>query len=69
MNTEKIINPPSGYAAFGLFLTLIGVSIYFIVAEAVVEAVVTGIINFVLVLPGLAIVNPNESKGSVSRSP
>jgi len=62
MNTEKIINPPSGYAAFGLFLALIGLTIFFIVSEAVIEAVVTGIVNFVLVLPGLAIVNPNESK-------
>jgi len=62
MNTEKIINPPSGYMAFALFLALIGLTIFFIVSEAVLEAVVTGIVDFILVLPGLAIVNPNESK-------
>ncbi len=62
MNTEKIINPPSGYTAFILFLALIGVMIWSIAAEMVVVAVITGAVNFVLILPGLVIVNPNESK-------
>jgi regulator of protease activity HflC (stomatin/prohibitin superfamily) len=62
MNTEKIINPPSGYAAFTLFLVLLGAMVLSFVAEAVIIGVIIGIVNFVLVLPGLAIVNPNESK-------
>lgn len=62
MNAEKIINPPSGYGALILFLGLFGTMILSSVAEAVMPAVVIGIINFVLVLPGLVIVNPNESK-------
>ncbi|MDB5010333.1 MAG: domain / Band 7 family protein [Mucilaginibacter sp.] len=62
MNTEKIINPPSGYAAFILFLALFAAMILLIVAEAFTIAVIIGIINFVFVLPGLVIVNPNESK-------
>ncbi|MDB5111673.1 MAG: domain / Band 7 family protein [Mucilaginibacter sp.] len=62
MNTEKTINPPSGYAAFILFLALFAAIILLIVAEAFTIAVIIGIINFVFVLPGLVIVNPNESK-------
>ncbi len=62
MNTEKIINPPSGYAAFILFLALIVAMVFAIVTEMVAIAVIIGIINFVLILPGLVIVNPNESK-------
>lgn len=62
MNTEKIINPPSGYTAFVLFLVLLGAIALSFAAEAVIPAVILGIIDFVLVLPGLVIVNPNESK-------
>lgn len=62
MNTEKIINPPSGYTAFILFLALLAAMVLSIAEEAVVIGALIGIVNFVLVLPGLAIVNPNESK-------
>ncbi len=62
MNTEKIINPPSGYAAFILFLVLIGAMIVSFASEAIIIGAVISVINFVLVLPGLVIVNPNESK-------
>jgi regulator of protease activity HflC (stomatin/prohibitin superfamily) len=62
MNTEKIINPPSGYAAFILFLALLAAMVLSFVAEAVIIGAIIGVVNFVLVLPGLAIVNPNESK-------
>jgi regulator of protease activity HflC (stomatin/prohibitin superfamily) len=62
MNTEKIINPPSGYTAFILFLALIAAMVLSLVAEAVVIAAIIGVVNFVLILPGLVIVNPNESK-------
>jgi len=62
MNTEKIINPPSGYLAFVLFLILLAVTALGLAFEEIAVAVVVGVINFVLVLPGLVIVNPNESK-------
>lgn len=62
METEKTINPPSGYAVFVLFLLLTAAAIgafafHFVLTGAIIVAV-----NFILVLPGLVIVNPNESK-------
>ncbi|MFD0749113.1 SPFH domain-containing protein [Mucilaginibacter calamicampi] len=62
MNTEKILNPPSGYLTLIVFLLLLGVTGYCIVNQNFITAVVVGFINFLLVLPGLIIVNPNESK-------
>src|SRR6201995_5548596 len=62
MNTEKIIHPPSGYAVFALFLLLFVVMIGTFIAEQFIIGGLVGIINFILVLPGLVIVNPNESK-------
>ena len=62
MNSEKIINPPSGYGALILFLGLLAATIFSAAVEAIAPAIILGIINFVLVLPGLVIVNPNESK-------
>ncbi|HZY39660.1 MAG TPA: SPFH domain-containing protein [Mucilaginibacter sp.] len=62
MNTEKTINPPSGYAAFALFLILLALSIGTIAVEMFAVGVTAALVNFILVLPGLVIVNPNESK-------
>jgi regulator of protease activity HflC (stomatin/prohibitin superfamily) len=62
MNTEKIINPPSGYAAFILFLALITGAAFALVMELFVPGAVMAVIACVLVLPGLVIINPNESK-------
>ncbi|HEY4193920.1 MAG TPA: SPFH domain-containing protein [Mucilaginibacter sp.] len=62
MNTEKIINPPSGYLAFVLFLVLLALTAVGLAFEEIAIAAVIGVIDFVLVLPGLVIVNPNESK-------
>ncbi|MDB5133420.1 MAG: domain / Band 7 family protein [Mucilaginibacter sp.] len=62
MNTEKIINPPSGYAAFALFLILLALTVLSLAFEEIAIGVILGILNFVFVLPGLVIVNPNESK-------
>jgi regulator of protease activity HflC (stomatin/prohibitin superfamily) len=62
MNTEKIINPPSGYTAFVLFLALLAAMILSFATEAVIPGVIISVVNFVLILPGLVIVNPNESK-------
>jgi regulator of protease activity HflC (stomatin/prohibitin superfamily) len=62
MNTEKIINPPSGYTAFVLFLALLAAMVLSFIAEAIAIGAIIGVVNFVLILPGLVIVNPNESK-------
>ncbi|MCD8739719.1 SPFH domain-containing protein [Mucilaginibacter roseus] len=62
MENEKIINPPSGYATFALFLILIAASGILIWQGMPIIAVIIFILNFSLVLPGLVIVNPNESK-------
>jgi regulator of protease activity HflC (stomatin/prohibitin superfamily) len=62
MNTEKIISPPSGYLAFSLFLILLALTALGLAFEEIPASAILGIINFVFVLPGLVIVNPNESK-------
>jgi len=62
MNTEKILNSPSGYLTLIVFLLLLGVTGYCIVNQNFVTAVIIGLIDFTLVLPGLVIINPNESK-------
>lgn len=62
MNTEKTINPPSGYLAFILFLFLVVAGALCIMAKLQVIGVFIIIIDFCIILPGLAIVNPNESK-------
>lgn len=63
MNTEeKIIKPMSGYFAFVLFLILLAFAIFGMVSELFAPAITAFVVDFVLVLPGLAIVNPNESK-------
>jgi regulator of protease activity HflC (stomatin/prohibitin superfamily) len=62
METEKTVNPPSGYAAFILFLVLlVAAGISFWQLKPVIGALII-VFNFMLVLPGLVIVNPNESK-------
>lgn len=62
METEKTINPPSGYLAFFLFLLLVAAAAYAGFMNYPVITVVLGIIAIAFVLPGLIIVNPNESK-------
>jgi regulator of protease activity HflC (stomatin/prohibitin superfamily) len=62
MNTEKTITPPSGYLAFVLFLLLLAGAIVSFVFHYIVAGVIVILVNFILVLPGLVIVNPNESK-------
>jgi regulator of protease activity HflC (stomatin/prohibitin superfamily) len=62
MNTEKIITAPSGYLAFVLVLVLFGAAGYCFYLEQHVIGALLCAIDFILVLPGLAIVNPNESK-------
>jgi regulator of protease activity HflC (stomatin/prohibitin superfamily) len=62
MQTEKIIKPPSGYLTLGIFLVLLIAGIYLLATKHFVEGAITLVVDFVLVLPGLIIVNPNESK-------
>ncbi|WPU92505.1 SPFH domain-containing protein [Mucilaginibacter sabulilitoris] len=62
MESEKTINPPSGFTAFILFLFLLIIAgICLAVGQEPIGSVIA-VISFVFVLPGLVIVNPNESK-------
>jgi regulator of protease activity HflC (stomatin/prohibitin superfamily) len=62
MNSEKTINPPSGFAAFILLLAMLAAAaVCFFIGEEPIGAII-GIIGFAFILPGLVIVNPNESK-------
>jgi regulator of protease activity HflC (stomatin/prohibitin superfamily) len=62
MNKEKIINPPSGYLALFAFLILLGATAYCGASGMPAIAVILGLTDFILILPGLIIVNPNEAK-------
>ncbi|MFI5452850.1 SPFH domain-containing protein [Pedobacter sp. UC225_61] len=62
MYQEKIINPPSGYLALVLFLGLLATAIFCFAAESFVFGSIILTLDFLLVMPGLIIVNPNESK-------
>lgn len=62
MYQEKIITPPSGYLTFVLFLLLLGAGIYFIASGSPIPGGIILVLNFILVLPGLIINNPNEAK-------
>ena len=62
MYQEKIINPPSGYLTLVLFLALLGATIFCFFTENFVFGGCILAFNFFLVLPGLIINNPNESK-------
>jgi regulator of protease activity HflC (stomatin/prohibitin superfamily) len=62
MYQEKIITPPSGYLTFVLFLALLAGGIFALVVEQFAVGAIALALNFILVLPGLIINNPNESK-------
>ncbi|RZL46267.1 MAG: SPFH domain-containing protein [Pedobacter sp.] len=62
MYTEKIIKPPSGYLTLVLFLVLLVGGIYALSTESFLAGGIILALDFILVLPGLIIVNPNESK-------
>ncbi|QEC75253.1 SPFH domain-containing protein [Mucilaginibacter ginsenosidivorax] len=62
MDSEKTINPPSGFAAFALLLVVLAVAaVCLFIGEEPVGAIL-GVLGFIFILPGLVIVNPNESK-------
>jgi len=62
MQTEKIIKPPSGYFTLAVFLLLLIGGIFLSATQQPILGVIVLVVNFILVLPGLIIVNPNESK-------
>lgn len=62
MYQEKIITPPSGYLTFALFLVLLVGGIALLATRSFILGPIILFCNFVLVLPGLIINNPNESK-------
>lgn len=62
MNTEKVITAPSGYLALFIALAMLVGAAFCFYLQLVVVASLLLIICFTLVLPGLAVVNPNESK-------
>ena len=62
MYTEKIIKPPSGYLTLSLFLVLLVGGIVALALESFITGSIVLVLNFILVLPGLIIVNPNESR-------
>ncbi|TKB99065.1 SPFH domain-containing protein [Pedobacter cryophilus] len=62
MHTEKEINPPSGYLTFVTFLVLLAVSVYLFFIHQIAAGVILSIINFILLLPGLIIINPNDAR-------
>ncbi|MDN3548983.1 SPFH domain-containing protein [Mucilaginibacter aquaedulcis] len=62
MESEKIINPPSGFTVFALFLILAAVAgLCFWAGQEPAGSIVL-FIDVIFLLPGLIIVNPNESK-------
>jgi len=62
MQTEKIIRPPSGYLTLAVFIVLLAAGIYLMAIRQFGWGAAVLLIDFILVLPGLIIVNPNESK-------
>ena len=62
MYKEKIITPPSGYLTFILFILLLATGIYLFATQNTVSATLLTLVNFILLLPGLIINNPNEAK-------
>jgi len=62
MYQEKIIKPPSGYLTLFLFLALLGAAVLAFAGRHHAIGVGVLLFNFILVLPGLIINNPNESK-------
>ncbi|UOE46844.1 SPFH domain-containing protein [Mucilaginibacter sp. SMC90] len=62
MNPEKTINPPSGFAVFVLAIVLIIVAVFCFGYGLEVIGFILTPISIIFLLPGIIIVNPNESK-------
>lgn len=61
MKSEKIINPPSGFFALILFVAFIIVAAFYLMSIPALSGILL-FVGTVFILPGLIIVNPNESK-------
>jgi regulator of protease activity HflC (stomatin/prohibitin superfamily) len=61
MENEKVINPPSGFFTFVIFLIIGFTAIALFSLDIPAGAVILTIIDF-FILPGFVIVNPNESR-------
>ncbi|MVN93036.1 SPFH domain-containing protein [Mucilaginibacter aquatilis] len=61
MENEKSIKPLSGYGALLLFLVLGATCVYLGIQEYIAACVIVALIDLIL-LSGLIIINPNESK-------
>ncbi|MEZ2335612.1 SPFH domain-containing protein [Mucilaginibacter sp. RCC_168] len=63
MQTEKVINPPSGFTALALFVVILVVSaILFSSDMGFLFASILLAADIFFVLPGMIVINPNESK-------
>jgi len=62
MQTEKTTNPASGYGALTIFFVLAAIAVYLGIARYTAACIILSLIDVMLVLTGLIIVNPNESK-------
>jgi len=62
MNAEKKINPPSGYLALFVFLFVLALAGLCAWLGIPVLCFILLILDVVLVIPGIMIVNPNDSK-------
>jgi regulator of protease activity HflC (stomatin/prohibitin superfamily) len=62
MESEKIVNPPSGFTVFALLVVLLVIAGIFLGLNQQPIATVIATISFLFVFPGFIIVNPNESR-------
>ena len=68
MNTEKSANPGSGYLMFSVAIILIGLGIYSLIHGIQVDdtrwiiPLILGVLLGILILIGLFVVNPNDSR-------
>lgn len=62
MESEKTINPPSGFTVFALFLVILVIAAICLGLGQEPLGTIIGAIGVLFVLPGFIIVNPNESR-------
>jgi len=62
MENEKVINAPSGYFAFVIFIVTGIIAVFLFSAGEVFIAGILIFIDLIVILRGIIIVNPNESK-------
>ncbi|MDN3580933.1 SPFH domain-containing protein [Mucilaginibacter flavus] len=62
MDSEKIINPPSGFTVFFAFLAVSLIAIICFCTGIEALGFILGFVGLFFLVPGLIVVNPNESK-------